>query len=122
MIRRPPRSTRTDTLFPYTTLFRSAFLHLYMRVLLRVHEDDAVLVEQPFVALDEDFQVLPVLEVEPGAPIGEGVGVHACCGVQRRPHARAGFAVPCAAGLGDVLAGRAPQFELLLVRAAVVAA
>src|SRR3546814_7773915 len=26
MIRRPPRSTRTDTLFPYTTLFRSAWL------------------------------------------------------------------------------------------------
>src|SRR3546814_17289441 len=25
MIRRPPRSTRTDTLFPYTTLFRSPF-------------------------------------------------------------------------------------------------
>src|SRR3546814_7343784 len=28
MIRRPPRSTRTDTLFPYTTLFRSAFDHV----------------------------------------------------------------------------------------------
>src|SRR3546814_713045 len=26
MIRRPPRSTRTDTLFPYTTLFRSPYL------------------------------------------------------------------------------------------------
>src|SRR3546814_19384766 len=26
MIRRPPRSTRTDTLFPYTTLFRSAIV------------------------------------------------------------------------------------------------
>src|SRR3546814_9705982 len=26
MIRRPPRSTRTDTLFPYTTLFRSSWL------------------------------------------------------------------------------------------------
>src|SRR3546814_12302615 len=26
MIRRPPRSTRTDTLFPYTTLFRSRSL------------------------------------------------------------------------------------------------
>src|SRR3546814_17671697 len=26
MIRRPPRSTRTDTLFPYTTLFRSHLL------------------------------------------------------------------------------------------------
>src|SRR3546814_20996064 len=27
MIRRPPRSTRTDTLFPYTTLFRSLDAH-----------------------------------------------------------------------------------------------
>src|SRR3546814_15319216 len=27
MIRRPPRSTRTDTLFPYTTLFRSLPVH-----------------------------------------------------------------------------------------------
>src|SRR3546814_7936247 len=30
MIRRPPRSTRTDTLFPYTTLFRS--WHLSRRI------------------------------------------------------------------------------------------
>src|SRR3546814_9543182 len=30
MIRRPPRSTRTDTLFPYTTLFRSVALIAYM--------------------------------------------------------------------------------------------
>src|SRR3546814_17447148 len=29
MIRRPPRSTRTDTLFPYTTLFRSAVDELW---------------------------------------------------------------------------------------------
>src|SRR3546814_4667666 len=27
MIRRPPSSTRSDTLFPYTTLFRSSFCH-----------------------------------------------------------------------------------------------
>src|SRR3546814_18082035 len=33
MIRRPPRSTRTDTLFPYTTLFRSR-LHRIQRQLL----------------------------------------------------------------------------------------
>src|SRR3546814_8522475 len=34
MIRRPPRSTRTDTLFPYTTLFRSfaAVGHAHRRV------------------------------------------------------------------------------------------
>src|SRR3546814_2331252 len=31
MIRRPPRSTRTDTLFPYTTLFRSADCRVYRR-------------------------------------------------------------------------------------------
>src|SRR3546814_9373233 len=29
MIRRPPRSTRTDTLFPYTTLFRSLIQELF---------------------------------------------------------------------------------------------
>src|SRR3546814_1096693 len=29
MIRRPPRSTRTDTLFPYTTLFRSYYTKGY---------------------------------------------------------------------------------------------
>src|SRR3546814_18806708 len=28
MVRRPPRSTRTDTLFPYTTLFRSQSRHV----------------------------------------------------------------------------------------------
>src|SRR3546814_11120219 len=31
MIRRPPRSTRTDTLFPYTTLFRSPAYALLAR-------------------------------------------------------------------------------------------
>src|SRR3546814_12455692 len=30
MIRRPPRSTRTDTLFPYTTLFRSPRHHRFV--------------------------------------------------------------------------------------------
>src|SRR3546814_1575697 len=29
MIRRPPRSTRTDTLFPYTTLFRSTLFQRF---------------------------------------------------------------------------------------------
>src|SRR3546814_3677463 len=31
MIRRPPRSTRTDTLFPYTTLFRSRHARIAAR-------------------------------------------------------------------------------------------
>src|SRR3546814_3094456 len=36
MIRRPPRSTRTDTLFPYTTLFRSSVCRHCERVSERV--------------------------------------------------------------------------------------
>src|SRR3546814_13244249 len=32
MIRRPPRSTRTDTLFPYPTLFRSGYLMIRYKV------------------------------------------------------------------------------------------
>src|SRR3546814_3667269 len=32
MIRRPPRSTRTDTLFPYTTLFRSGIRRQLVRL------------------------------------------------------------------------------------------
>src|SRR3546814_10975876 len=37
MIRRPPRSTRTDTLFPYSTLFRSLPDELHQRGALRLH-------------------------------------------------------------------------------------
>src|SRR3546814_9010353 len=42
MIRRPPRSTRTDTLFPYTTLFRShkAPLHLKKRMKVERNQRD----------------------------------------------------------------------------------
>src|SRR3546814_3099018 len=36
MLRRPPRSTRTDTLFPYTTLFRSFRQTLWLVALLSV--------------------------------------------------------------------------------------
>src|SRR3546814_16351988 len=45
MIRRPPRSTRTDTLFPYTTLFRSdtrfdtMFRSILSRIPLIYHKD-----------------------------------------------------------------------------------
>src|SRR3546814_14887354 len=38
MIRRPPRSTRTDTLFPYTTLFRSLASQEYGIDILKVQE------------------------------------------------------------------------------------
>src|SRR3546814_19656280 len=56
MIRRPPRSTRTDTLFPYTTLFRSTEI---IESALAIIEDAAfaplfapdVLAEAPIAAI-----------------------------------------------------------------------
>src|SRR3546814_3661513 len=46
MILRPPRSTRTDTLFPYTTLFRSLEGPLVVDPLLELGGGDALVVEQ----------------------------------------------------------------------------
>src|SRR3546814_21004628 len=40
MIRRPPRSTRTDTLFPYTTLFRSPRRQVLHRMASAMIRDD----------------------------------------------------------------------------------
>src|SRR3546814_4883785 len=50
MIRRPPRSTRTDTLFPYTTLFRSydAFNAITGRVAARVSYDSTPIWQNKF--------------------------------------------------------------------------
>src|SRR3546814_12726268 len=42
MIRRPPRSTRTDTLFPYTTLFRSAAPERHGRIEADIDAGDEV--------------------------------------------------------------------------------
>src|SRR3546814_11773744 len=43
MIRRPPRSTRTDTLFPYTTLFRSCEGPLHFLMIARLMRDKWVM-------------------------------------------------------------------------------
>src|SRR3546814_4164356 len=55
MIRRPPRSTRTDTLFPYTTLFRSPrptagsrrHRNPILRSTARLHKASAVIDARP---------------------------------------------------------------------------
>src|SRR3546814_10076898 len=46
MIRRPPRSTRTDTLFPYTTLFRSADALRFTLISMAAQGRDIKLSEQ----------------------------------------------------------------------------
>src|SRR3546814_14092991 len=52
MIRRPPRSTRTDTLFPYTTLFRSlAGLQIALTQPIRI--DDVLVLENEWGRVEE---------------------------------------------------------------------
>src|SRR3546814_13449088 len=70
MIRRPPRSTRTDTLFPYTTLFRSPHPEGRVGALIgAIMEDDEVadafIVEgdAPVVGVDVDGGEIAVGEV-----------------------------------------------------------
>src|SRR3546814_18878510 len=47
MIRRPPRSTRTDTLFPYTTLFRSREAHEISSALVSFCEANGLELHEP---------------------------------------------------------------------------
>src|SRR3546814_10530449 len=68
MIRRPPRSTRTDTLFPYTTLFRSRFL-----AVLRVDDDFADAFGDRDQAIAANAARAPYLKF-PGAKLGHGNG------------------------------------------------
>src|SRR3546814_15088822 len=55
MIRRPPRSTRTDTLFPYTTLFRSC--HDAEQSAIRADINEAVPFFQPLHLVGDDIVI-----------------------------------------------------------------
>src|SRR3546814_4557889 len=71
MIRRPPRSTRTDTLFPYTTLFRSANSRINNDILARYACSNSI-----FHSL---FQ--PVIDIDNSMGIGRsGMGIVAAGG------------------------------------------
>src|SRR3546814_14541563 len=77
MIRRPPRSTRTDTLFPYTTLFRSERA-VFLRSLDGVAEGVAE-VEQGALAVLERvaFDDLGLVRAAAGDGFGQRVRVAA---------------------------------------------
>src|SRR3546814_1416143 len=71
MMRRPPRSTRTDTLFPYTTLFRSHFTESIQNCglicgakLICFPDRFAVLVDILFQSSDQYVKVLKALRSE----------------------------------------------------------
>src|SRR3546814_13117556 len=80
MIRLPPRSTRTDTLFPYTTLFRSSGGAIAggLRELVELEQRfvEAVLglgIAQETHALDQDFARRRALREQRHHLVGEGV-------------------------------------------------
>src|SRR3546814_2649457 len=51
MIRRPPRSTRTDTLFPYTTLFRSTSDRAPKRSVTGINDEENGVPQMRFLSL-----------------------------------------------------------------------
>src|SRR3546814_12380047 len=59
MIRRPPRSTRTDTLFPYTTLFRSVMVAVIKAVppLVTKFSERAPAIEKDLKELPKEKQL-----------------------------------------------------------------
>src|SRR3546814_17348412 len=64
MIRRPPRSTRTDTLFPYTTLFRSPAALAFLAAIA----DDSIPVAVGFLLIfghDLERKVLALRKCRP---------------------------------------------------------
>src|SRR3546814_15925524 len=83
MIRRPPRSTRTYTLFPYTTLFRSRAVgdgepqvagerQDPSLLLLRVHpqQHDRVGAVAPGLAIADEAGGVRIVDVDPGPAVG----------------------------------------------------
>src|SRR3546814_6885570 len=79
MIRRPPRSTRTDTLFPYTTLFRSDGVYA-------AHPRDLV---SPIF----DIERVEVLKGTQSTVLGKNTTLGAVSFVSRRPGKDLGFDV-----------------------------
>src|SRR3546814_18745635 len=85
MIRRPPRSTRTDTLFPYTTLFRSAGTHARRTAAAdaAVADDDPWLGQRGMRAPRAAPRRLPLLA--PPASRADRMGRHPAHGPPRPP-------------------------------------
>src|SRR3546814_18589986 len=71
MIRRPPRSTRTDTLFPYTTLFRSTVIDLLDKLFSPTAPADIVtyVVDVDFYSGDDRFAT-EVFTIDASTPDG----------------------------------------------------
>ncbi len=71
---------------------------LYGGMFLRVHEDNAVLIEQALIAFYRDDEIAGVLERKPGAPVGNHIGLHRARRIESGTHALPDLAIPSALG------------------------
>src|SRR3546814_20079399 len=83
MIRRPPRSTRTDTLFPYTTLFRSHVAEGELQSHAGACASTAVV-----QCLRATHEIVDLGPGELSCRLGLGIGQRADVGILRRTGAR----------------------------------
>src|SRR3546814_12751887 len=90
MIRRPPRSTRTDTLFPYTTLFRSALRTDARDQQWHVADDRAHLAQLFRPGRADDQRAVDVAVPVAGDALGDALVQRAAANVQVLEIARAG--------------------------------
>src|SRR3546814_8754447 len=69
MIRRPPRSTRTDTLFPYTTLFRSSSRN----IVAHDHEQVVIILRPTILLLLTLLYLIDIIAYSMGRGLPVGV-------------------------------------------------
>src|SRR3546814_11321122 len=106
MIRRPPRSTRTDTLFPYTTLFRSG-----RRAERRQHR--FAIIDAGLHRIDEiDIDHIALMRPERGAAASRDAGKNEC-GTRQNGGTETHADLPGAVEPGaDCIARRSPPSAL----------
>src|SRR6516164_1270767 len=97
-------------------------LLLNMRMLGRIYQYDAVLVEQQFITLHRDDEVGLVLERNPRAAVRQHIGPGGCRHVERGTHALPNRFVPRPSLLLDVDAGGMPEIDFRNMRTGPVAA
>src|SRR3546814_13159831 len=95
MIRRPPRSTRTDPLFPYTTLFRSRYVAAFGHV-----ERDLVARQRPFGGKENRLDPAKIVVRHQARLNINGWKAASCCNVTRPWRASSSTATKLEAKIG----------------------
>src|SRR3546814_13206742 len=103
--RRPPRATRTDTLFPYTTLFRSYFVLLPALLLVSLSQADFTALPAAAMAAAVVLAILTMtvmLLAVQVATSGDGPAFTAVLQTAIRPNTYIGLSIPFEIGRAHV--------------------